>query len=203
VNAKKKKAKQKAKKYSVEFSLPSAFFWGLGFLFLLTWIFVLGILVGRGFLPEGVKTFANLKAQISRFQDRDSVVIGENDKDPEFEFHDKLATRKKEAVTNRGLPRVKKRIDYNRKPMRIETSKTGIVYTVQIASLESKTQAAKLVKTLKDNGYQAYSYGVDIGGKTYYRVRCGKFKSKKQASDLKVLLAQNERLDGFVTRVEE
>ena len=203
MNAKRKKAGKEAKRYSVEFSLTSIFFWGLGLLFLLVWIFVLGILVGRGFLLDGVKSFADLKAQFGRFQDRDSVLIGERDKAPEFEFHYKLATKKKEAITEKSRTRVKKKIDNKRKTKRIQPSQTGVVYTVQLASLENKTRAVELVNRLNERGYQAYFYQVNIGGKTYYRVRCGKFETKKQASDLQTLLAQNERLDGFVTTVVE
>jgi DedD protein len=202
VNEKRGKAKKNAKRYSVELSVTSIFFWGLGLLFLLVWIFVLGILVGRGFLPDGVKSLTNLKAQFNRFQDRDSVIIGEADKEPEFEFHYKLATRKNEAIADKSQTRVKKKIDYDRKIQQTETSKTT-VYTVQLSSLENKNSAAELVNTLKNRGYPAYYNKVDIGGKTYYRVRCGKFKAKKQASDLKTLLAQNERLDGFVTSAAE
>jgi hypothetical protein len=202
VNEKREKAKKNAKRYSVDFSVTSIFFWGLGLLFLLVWIFVLGILVGRGFLPNGVKSFTNLKAQFDRFQDRDSVIIGEAEKEPEFEFHYKLATRKNEAIADRSQTRVKERIDDGKKVPQTEPDRST-VYTVQLSSLENKTNAAELVNTLKNHGYPAYYNKVDIGGKTYYRVRCGKFKDKKQASDLKILLAENERLDGFVTSAEE
>jgi hypothetical protein len=60
---------KKGKRYQLELSLTSVFFWSLGLLFILGWIFVLGILVGRGFMPEGVKHLTELTSQITRLQD--------------------------------------------------------------------------------------------------------------------------------------
>lgn len=96
------------KKYNLEFSVTSAFFWSLGLFFLLGWIFVLGILVGRGFLPGEVKTLSEMKLQIARLQDmvikRDSSdldKIRKLSKDPKFRFYDELSA-KKEDVTKKG-----------------------------------------------------------------------------------------------------
>jgi len=67
--AKNTEKRKKGRRYHVDFSLVSLFFWGMGIFFLLVWIFVLGILVGRGFLPAGVKSLSELKAPIAKLQE--------------------------------------------------------------------------------------------------------------------------------------
>jgi len=51
-------SKKKAKKYQLEFSLGTMFFWCLGLFFLLAWIFVLGILVGKGMLSHRMENLS-------------------------------------------------------------------------------------------------------------------------------------------------
>jgi len=55
---KKTASKKKAKKYQLEFSLGTMFFWCLGLFFLLAWIFVLGILVGKGMLSHRMENLS-------------------------------------------------------------------------------------------------------------------------------------------------
>jgi len=66
MSTKQTKTPKTGKRYHLEFSVTSAFFWSLGLFFLLGWIFVLGILVGRGFLPGEVRTLTEMKLQIAR-----------------------------------------------------------------------------------------------------------------------------------------
>jgi hypothetical protein len=181
----------------------------LGFFFSLGWIFVLGILVGRGFLPEGVKAMSELKAQIAKLQnmisDRDSSDLefpGKFEKDPKFSFYSELADMKEEAARKRP-PDVKKKIKNKGKQKQNKPLITGRKYTVQLASLGSEKKADSLVNRLKDRGYPAYSYRVDMKGNPFYRVRCGRLESEKEALALKEALAKHERLEGYVTRVEE
>ena len=192
------------KKYHIELSLTSLFLWALGFFLLLAWVFVLGIFVDRGFFSEGVKTLQELKGQVANIQAlvtrKDSSeldVIKNVEKDPELAFYEKLSG-KKEEVRRKIQPSVKKRLDKPRKPLQ-----EGVVYAVQIASLDNEIKASAMVKRLLDRGYPAYSYRVIIKGKTYYRVRCGPFKNKEEAGKLKNLLAKKEKIKGFVARVEK
>ena len=60
---KKSKAKKKGKRYRLDLSRTSLFFWCLGTLFLLAWIFVLGILVGRGFFLRESRPCQNYGSQ--------------------------------------------------------------------------------------------------------------------------------------------
>ena len=59
-----KKTKKKPKKFLLELTFKSVFYWSGGLLFLLIWIFILGVLVGRGHLSFGLMKdkFAEEKA---------------------------------------------------------------------------------------------------------------------------------------------
>ena len=236
---KKSKAKKKGKRYRVDLSRTSLFFWCLGTLFLLAWIFVLGILVGRGFFPQGVETLSKLRIPIGRLQgvvgsrkasDLDS--IKGLDKNPEFEFYDQLSVKKGElAKKNKSGAKkagrqteLAKRFETDKSSARkieapkkdqsnfnkggeqtkpageIKSMDTGGAYTVQVASLDSESKAVKMADQLKSGGYPAYVHKVNVKGKTYYRVKCGRFKDKKEAGDFKSLLYQKEKIKGFVTK---
>ena len=105
-----KSGKKAKKKYLVEMTSISVFLWGFCLFFLLAWIFVLGILVGRGFIPGGESAISELKAQIARLQE----IVGNNrvqekrpqnkpDKSPELAFYERLSSKKVE-VKNRWQP---------------------------------------------------------------------------------------------------
>ena len=215
---------KQGKRYHLELSLTSAFFWSLGLFFLLGWIFVLGILVGRGFLPEGVKHLTELRSQITRLQEMvsnkkpsDLDVIKKPDKDPKFAFYDELSQKKeemaktikqpikktaKEEVTNEIKPIVKKVVAPPEQDKPIEPVKDGPKYTVQIASLDSEVKAIRMANQMVDRGYPAYYVKAHVKGRTYFRVRCGKFESRKEAGEFERLLARREKAKGFVTRVD-
>ena len=237
---KKSKTKKKSKRYRVDLSRTSLFFWCLGTLFLLAWIFVLGILVGRGFFPQGVETLSKLRIPIGRLRgvggnrtasDLDS--IKGLDKNPEFEFYDQLSVKKGE-LAKKNKPDAKKAGRQTELAKRSETDKhpakkveapkknqsnfnkggkgqtkpavetksmdAGGAYTVQVASLDSENKAVKMADRLKSGGYPAYVHKVNVKGKTYFRVKCGRFEAKKEAGDFKSLLYQKEKIKGFVTK---
>ena len=197
----------------MEFSFTSMFFWGVGLFILLAWIFVLGILVGRGFLPKGVKALTELKTQIAKLQDmvsrkdsKDLDLIRKFDKDPEFAFYKELSKKSEEKVEK--SPSGPKKIGGRIKPEKSlnktnKTSEDNGQYALQIASFDNELKAATLAKQLNNRGYPAYYYKVNVKGKTYYRVRCGIFKDKKEANDFQRLLAKKERIKGFLSKIEK
>jgi len=197
----------------VEFSFTSIFLWGVGLFILLAWIFVLGILVGRGFLPKGVKALTELKTQISKLQDmvnrKDSTELDQIRKlakDPEFAFYKELSRKSEEKVKKsssgpkKAGDRIKpeKNVNKTNKP-----SESSGQYTLQIASLDNELKAANLAERLNNRGHPAYYYKVNIKGKTYYRVRCGVFNNKKEANDFQRLIAKQEKIKGFIAKFEK
>jgi cell division septation protein DedD len=216
---------KKGKRYQLELSLTSVFFWSLGLLFILGWIFVLGILVGRGFMPEGVKHLTELTSQITRLQDMvsnkkhsDLEVIKNRSKAPKFAFYDELSKKREEAAETVKPPA--KKIEQKEMPTKTQPVEKvaaappmqekpaepvgdGPKHTVQIASLESEIQAIRMVNKMVSRGYPAFYLKASVKGKTYFRVRCGRFESRKEAGEFLALLAGREKIKGFVTRVDK
>jgi len=104
VTKRKSRSKEKQKKYQIEMTSLSIFLWGFSLFFLLAWIFVLGILVGRGFLPGAVTAISDLKGQISKLQEmirhdkvKDLRVQKKSDSDTKLAFYEKLSRKKDET----------------------------------------------------------------------------------------------------------
>ncbi|MCP4576771.1 MAG: SPOR domain-containing protein [Deltaproteobacteria bacterium] len=210
---KKEKAEKEKKSFRLELSRTALFFWSLGFLVLLGWIFTLGILAGRGLLPSGAKTLAELKNQIVKLQE----MVGQKDtseldeikavqKDARFAFYDELSSKKAPVVSPRKEPAKKNPEQKNAVADNVEEtgppSPNSGLYVVQVASLDQEKQALNMVNRLLKKGYPAYHYKTFIKGRSYYRVRCGTFKSRSEAVDNQRKLAENERLKGFVQKVK-
>ncbi len=203
------KTKEKTGRHIIELTSFSAMLWGLFLFFLLIWVFVLGILVGRGFLPGTVTTVTELREQIKRLQDivnkEESYEVRppvETDNDPELAFYERLAA-KKEGVKNDWKPETE---DYTGQEEELRPSKPSPsadnLYTVQIASIGDRAKAEKMVIDLIGKGHDAYYYETDIKGNTYYRIRCGKFENREEALKYAQRLEEEEGLKGFVSRVE-
>ncbi len=205
------KTTRKGKRYHFEFSRASLLFWGTGMFFFLAWIFVLGILVGRGVFPEGVGALTELKLQIVRLQNIlsrkepvDLERVNQTNGEPRLEFYDELSTKRKEIPRKDHQSATDSRVQ--KRPSEGQDKKTGSpptggTYALQLASLESETQAATMIARLTDRGYPVYSYKVHVKGKIYYRIRCGIFKTREEADRYKDLLAKEEKMDGFLIRV--
>ena len=218
--------KKKGKTYRIEMTTASMSLWGVGLFLLLTWIFVLGILVGRGSLPSALKIVPGLEGQVAKWQEMlsrsDSYEFGseeESNQDLKLSFYQKLSTKKDQArgkVPQRpegtvtpetaGDDRLQgeERIDQKIEALRVElqTKPNKTLYTLQIASLEDKQKADDLMKRLTDLDYPVYLYQVRVNGKRWYRVRCGKFREKEEARSFARKLAKEIKMEGFVSTVE-
>lgn len=231
-------ARETRKKYHIEMTSLSLFFWVFGLCFLLTWVFVLGVLVGRGFLPSAVSTITELKAQVTRLQglvthgkSTNSAPPKGADSDPKLAFHEKLSG-KKEDVKKKGPPEERtgpprgesaqvkpeappKGSPDARKPevqgtagrapeaSSASTASTGpLQFTVQLAALEDRGKAESAIQQLKGRGFDAYFHEVKVKGKTYYRVRCGKFKTREDAALHAKKLTDQAGMNGFVTKID-
>jgi septal ring-binding cell division protein DamX len=196
------------KRYRIELSLASIFLWSAALFVLLAWIFALGVFAGRGILPGGVKTLAELKAQIAKLQqmiskkDRSELEeIRELQKDPKFAFFDELSVKKDETDKRSGTPGGKAAISTLTKETAKPSSST-VKYVVQVASLETEAKAKDMVNRLTRKGYPAYFYRVFIKGHEYFRIRCGIFKTEAEAVQINKSLAEKEKLTGLVQKVE-
>jgi len=200
---------KKARIFHMNFSLTSIFFWGLGLFFLLGWIFVLGILVGRGFFNETISNFLEVKTQVNTIQNLITkkkvpadLPARSQDPNPKMQFLDALKNKKKQASTETSQASTEKHLEHHPAKQiakKKETSQLKRKYTLQLASFIHKVDAVTMVNKLLKKDYPAYFYPVYIKGKIRYRVRCGKFQDKIQANNFKLLMAKLEKIDGFIT----
>lgn len=59
--------------------------------------------------------------------------------------------------------------------------KKGENFTIQVAASSSAEQAEKMVGALRAKGIDAYYYHVELNGRTYFRIRVGRFATREQA----------------------
>lgn len=207
MSQKETKAQDRGKKYHIELSRTSICLWSLGLFFLLAWIFTLGVLAGRGLLPGGLKTLAELKPQIAKIQE----MIGKKDsseldtikglhKDPEFGFYDELSVKREEPINEHRFSEKKQKRPLKKAGPTLGSKGQGD-YVVQVASLDNAASAAKMVSRLTDRGYPAYFSKALVNGRTYYRVRCGMFRTKEEATRIRNRLEKSEGLNGFIRKV--
>jgi cell division septation protein DedD len=192
----------------------------------------LGILVGRGFFPGKVTTITDLRTQIQKLQEmvthkssKEMASIKRSEPDPKLAFYEKLSSKKDEAKKDRQIekereiPREKppqKKIEISKKPRLENNRREGpkalvrtpkpltneIQYTVQVASLDDKSKADKMIKQLIDTGLPAFHYEAKVKGKIYYRIRCGRFMNREEARIYAGKLAKENGIKGFVSRME-
>lgn len=220
----------KKSKHQIELSSTSLVFWVVCILFVMGWIFVLGVLVGRGFLPANT-AIADLKAQVTKLQEMvarnkraDQKPQAKEDIDSKLGFYDKLESKKEDkrkpfpepppepAKSERAVKPpdttladvkadIAKKDGSAKKPDAVKTAASdkkakgssaepvkaadkpsgSFRYAIQVAALDEKPKAEDMVRKLSERGVEAYLQEAVVKGKTYYRVRCGKFVSKEEA----------------------
>jgi cell division septation protein DedD len=113
MNRKNSARKGASRKYQVELTSWSMFLWISCFSLLLAWVFVLGILVGRGFILESVTAISDIKNQLNKFQEMVShskkpnpESMKKEDYDGKLAFYNDLLN-KKEADKGREVPEAK------------------------------------------------------------------------------------------------
>jgi septal ring-binding cell division protein DamX len=196
----------KKKKDRVEIKKRTLLWGGVGFVIVIAWVFILGILVGRGDLSyvEVKDKFADISGITDESPGIDS--LGKMDDNLKLDFYEELASKKEAAARKNHepkKPRPKPRLanplttSENNQRSRPESIKG---YLLQIGSFKEKTKAKAFVKRLKEKKYPAFYSSAKVDGKTYYRVKCGPFDTENKADAFKKVLAKNENIHGFVTR---
>ena len=70
---------------------------------------------------------------------------------------------------------------------------------MQIAALNVRSEADAIAKRLSSKGYAAYVFA-PTDGTSVFRVRVGKFGTRREAETLKTKLEKEEQFKPFVTR---
>jgi len=212
MSRKEKKTKKKPKKYLLELTLGSIVFWASGFFFFLVWMFILGVLVGRGHLSYGKMKdkLAEVQVKMLEKESSDLDIIKKLDDDPKLSFYDELSS-KKEAAAQRSHPSVSKKPAQTKlvkksdeMPNRLTSvQQRSQQYVLQTGSFTDRAKAENMVKRLKARGYAAFLSRAVMDGKVYYRVICGPFDTENKADEYKKFLAKKENIHGFVTRADK
>ena len=203
------------KKFRMEFSSAGLFFGAIGLVFVLGWIFVLGIMVGRGFVPEGVRSLGHMTEQLTRLvailgsdRERDTGTLPGKEKQARLDFYDQLARTAPGAATESAGGKITPARTSPSAPVPAGSGPPKITegekprWVVQVASLDSESKAVELTEKLKNLGYPAYNYRTFVKGTSFHRVRCGPFQSKADAETTRRLLAEREKINAFLTTVE-
>lgn len=77
---------------------------------------------------------------------------------------------------------------------------TGQGFAVQIAALNVKSEADAIAKRLSSKGYAAYVLSPASGTPSVYRVRVGKFPTRREAESVAAKLQKEEQFKPWVTR---
>ena len=71
---------------------------------------------------------------------------------------------------------------------------------MQIAALNVRTEAEAIARRLSSKGYAAYVLSPANGTPAVYRVRVGKFNTRREAESVAARLQQEEQFKPWVTR---
>jgi hypothetical protein len=199
--ANKKSSQEKPKKrYVLEFSLTSLLFSGIGFIFILVWVFALGIMVGRGFLPRSMERFWFFKSKAVSEEKGNKAKHVPLIKEEELTFYNQLTDKKSKPRSE--SPRQAPTRDKVRSKKWVKIAQEGTDkpgnYRVQVAALKDKGKTEEMVERLIKSGYPAYYYKTLIKGTVYYRIRCGPYATVEQAKSLVARLIEKEGFKPFI-----
>ncbi|MBW1739806.1 MAG: SPOR domain-containing protein [Deltaproteobacteria bacterium] len=207
-----KKAPGKGSRFPLQLTRKQLFLW-LGIAFLaMAWMFILGIIVGRGLSPVRfdlqklkkeliVLKGEALKKERARFKIGIDNPTGKSDLD----FYEILTDKKEEARSKFAKARKARKKSAKgpaKPPKRSEVNKTGWqgLLTIQVASFKSAETARQMAVSLKRKGYDAYVVTVNVPEKgPYHRVRVGHFQDSSEAGREAVRLKQ-EKLEAIIVR---
>ena len=187
------------KRHTFQFSFRSLFLLSISFFFILGWVFFLGILVGRGFLPNSIESFSPIKKKTVKDEaERKNEHVSPITID-ELSFYKKLIDKKEKAKkTAPPAPLLKDQEKIIEKIKEGQLKKDIRSYRVQVAALKDKAKTKKEVERLTNLGYQAYYYQILINGEMYYRIRCGPFSTIEKAKQYAKRLANKEGFKPFI-----
>lgn len=189
------------------------------------WMFVLGVLVGRGTAPVNfdIQAIQNELIALKESLLQQEKSITESDLEKEyakntFDFYEALKGKqtqetieippKKEQPENviqAPPPSKKPAVSSAQAPKKdkaiqpVKGQKEG-TFAIQVASTKDPKSADEMVENLLKKGYPAFSIKADIPEKgTWYRVRIGYFKDKAIAESVQQRLRQ-EKYMGIIVR---
>jgi cell division protein FtsN len=189
------------------------------------WMFVLGVLVGRGSAPVNFdiqaiqeELIALKESMLKKEKDVIELHLEKGQAKNTLEFYEALKGKIKDDTIDmparKEKPAQSKTADLTSKQkgdspsapsLENSTSKQikpqkGGTLAVQVASTKDPASANQMVAQLQNKGYPAFSMKAEIPEKgTWYRVRIGYFNSKADAESVQRQLLQ-EKYKGIIVR---
>jgi cell division septation protein DedD len=80
------------------------------------------------------------------------------------------------------------------------TEPAGQGFALQVTALREKDEADTIAKRLSSKGYSAYVMAPAKGAPSMYRVRVGKFKTRREAEAMATKLKNEEQFTPWITR---
>jgi cell division protein FtsN len=200
------------KRFFFELSRTQAFFCIAGALFVLTWAFILGIFVGRGYVSDTIsqafreqigKLTSEKKALTEKYlvQEKKPEIPQDEILKPRLDFFNKKLSKKdnENIQVTSPKPTSKPSLEMEVKKETKEPSSEAKVpkvqpeafsesgsFLVQIGSYREEATAQSSVKRLHERGYQAFLKTKEIpqkGGK-WFRVQVGPLKTRVEAEKM-------------------
>jgi cell division protein FtsN len=189
------------------------------------WMFVLGVLVGRGTAPVNfdIQAIQDELIALKESMLKQKKSLDESDLEKEyakntFDFYEALKGKQKEEAitiplqkekpesTINATPPLRKKADSSAKvpkrdnAIQAKERQQGGRLAVQVASTKDPKSADEMVKKLQQKGYPAFSTKADIPEKgTWYRVRVGYFNDNIEAESIRQQLLK-DKFEGIVVR---
>ena len=196
---KKSPAKKVKKRYTFQPTLGSLLLFCFGLVFILTWVFCLGIIIGRNFLPITFNTFSRTKETVVELEEEKTTDLVEPLKEEELTFYDQLVNKKERAKKEvTSLHSVKEPDGKRSQTQAWQGEEDSRHYSVQVIALKDKEKTEQMVERLSTLGYQAYYYQTLVNGEIFYRVRCGPFYTVQEAKKYAERLTDREGLKPFI-----
>jgi cell division septation protein DedD len=191
----------------IELTKKSAAVWLVILCFVSAWIFLLGILVGRGTAPVQFDIHA-LQKELSEL--RLAIIEKEQKLITDFDFHEALkksmpdtnlklkletpqtaSEKPRPSEEEQSIPIKKQSVKIVKKPDKDESEPkedseaTDKMLTIQVASLRDPKLADQMVSALKKKGYPAYkTIGIISEDNIWYRIRVGYYKTKTDSQKM-------------------
>ncbi len=187
------------KRYTFRPTLGTLLLFCFGLIFVLVWVFSLGVMVGRNSLPVLTDALSNSQSGAAVAKEEQAGEYLEPIKEEVLTFYEQLVHERDSATRKEIPPPSGKQAETKTSPRRTEQAEEhSRHYSVQVAAFKDKAKTEQMVERLRSLGYRAYSYQTVINGESFYRVRCGPFYSMPEAKRYAKRLADSEGFKPFV-----
>jgi cell division protein FtsN len=202
--------------YPVKITRKAMFLWGALIFVAMGWMFVVGVIVGRGLAPVPDSP-PDLQQELETLRDEkldEQQAKNDQEKGRHLPFYDELRKPVPKADYKDASPAPKKEASTSRPVVaapapdpRPNPAKTQPAtaskerFTIQVGAFKDKQSADRMVKSLRDQGYTANHVRVDGAGKTsWFRVRVGVFKDRPAAEAMLKKMGKNG-IKGMVVNI--